>query len=120
LNAFVCAVGDWIMRYGVYFAAHLYFTTYWKQANKATNEHIKRATQILAKLGKASIDDPAEVKALCKQVVAVLHVQSVHLTMPLITEDKCLQHGHMLLHLVFFYYKPTRNSESLMLQIMQC
>jgi hypothetical protein len=41
-----------------------------EQANKATNEHIKRVAQILAKCGKASID-PAEVKALCKQDVAV-------------------------------------------------
>jgi hypothetical protein len=45
---------------------------YLNKPNKATNEHIKRTTQILAKRGKASIiDDPAEVKALCKQVVAV-------------------------------------------------
>ena len=42
-----------------------------EQANKATNEHIKRAAQILAKQVKASIDYPAEVKAICKQVVAV-------------------------------------------------
>ena len=73
-NAFVCAAGDWIMRHGVNLAAHLQFKTspkLFEQANKATNEHIKRAAQILAKRGKASIDDPAEVKALCKQVVAV-------------------------------------------------
>jgi hypothetical protein len=62
------------MRHGVNLAAHLQFKTSPKlceQANKATNEHIKRATQILAKRGKASIDDPTEVKALCKQVVAI-------------------------------------------------
>jgi len=41
------------------------------QANKVANEHIKRATEILTKREKASIDDPAEVKALCKQVAAV-------------------------------------------------
>jgi hypothetical protein len=55
-------------------AAHLQFITspkLFKQANKATNEHIKRAAQSLPKIGKASIDDPAEVEALCKQVVAV-------------------------------------------------
>ena len=34
-----------------------------EQANKATNEHIKRAAWILAKKEKTSIDDPAEVKA---------------------------------------------------------
>ena len=73
-NAFVCAAGDWIMRHGVNLAAHLQFKTspkLFEQANKATNEHIKRVARILAKRGKASIDDPAEVKALCKQVVAV-------------------------------------------------
>ena len=62
------------MRHGVNLAAHLQFKTspkLFKQANKATNEHIKRAAQILAKRRKACIDDPAEVKALCKQVVAV-------------------------------------------------
>jgi hypothetical protein len=54
--------------------AHLQFKTspqLFEQANKATNEHIKRAAQILAKQVKASIDYPAEVKAICKQVVAV-------------------------------------------------
>jgi hypothetical protein len=62
------------MRHGVNLAAHLQFKTspiLFEQANKATNEHIKRAAQILAKRGKASINDHAEVKALCKQVVAV-------------------------------------------------
>ena len=61
------------MRDGVNLAAHLQFktsTTLFEQANKAS-EHIKRAAQILAKRGKASIDYPREVKALCKQVVAV-------------------------------------------------
>ena len=51
-NAFVCAVGEWIKRHGVNLAAHLQFKTSQKifeQANKATNEHIKRAAQILAK-----------------------------------------------------------------------
>ena len=60
-NTFVCAAGDWIMRHGVNLAAHLQFktsATLLEQANKATNEHIKRAAQILAKRGKASIDDP--------------------------------------------------------------
>ncbi len=55
-------------------AAHLQFKTSPKlfdQANKVTNEHIKRVAQILAKRGKASIDDPTKVKALCKEVVAV-------------------------------------------------
>ena len=49
-------------------AARLQFKTLpklFEQANKATDEHIKRATQIPAKRGKASIDDPSEVKALC-------------------------------------------------------
>ncbi len=67
-NAFVCAAGDWIMRHRVNLAAYLQFETSPKlfaQANKATNEHIKRAAQILAKRGKASIDDLSEVKALC-------------------------------------------------------
>ncbi len=51
-NAFVCVVGDWIMRHGVNLAAHLQFKTspiFFEQANKATNEHIKRAARILAK-----------------------------------------------------------------------
>ena len=62
------------MRHGVNLAAHLQFKTsprLFEQASKATNEHIKRATQILAKRGKASIYDPTKVKALCKQVVVV-------------------------------------------------
>ncbi len=73
-NAFVCAAGDRILRHNVNQAAHLQFKTspkLFEQANKATYEHIKRAAQILTKRGKASIDDPAEVKALCKQVLAV-------------------------------------------------
>jgi hypothetical protein len=49
------------------------------QSNKATNEHINRAAQILAKREKESIDDPAEVIALCKQVVAVPTRELVHL-----------------------------------------
>ena len=60
-NAFVCAARDVIMRHGVNLAAHLQFKTLPKlfdQANKATSEQNKRATQILAKRGKASIDDP--------------------------------------------------------------
>ncbi len=59
------------MHDGVNLAARLQFKTspkLFEQANKATNEHIKRATQILAKRGKSSIDDPAEVEALYKQV----------------------------------------------------
>jgi len=47
-------------------AARLQFKTspkLFEQANKATNEHIKRAAWILAKKEKTSIDDPAEVKA---------------------------------------------------------
>ena len=62
------------MRHGVNLAAHLQFRTSPKlceQASKATNEHIKRAAQILAMRGKASIGNPTEVKVLCKQVVAV-------------------------------------------------
>ncbi len=62
------------MRHGVSLATHLQFKTspkVFEQANKATNDHIKRAAQIVAKRGKTSIEDPAEVKALCKQVVAV-------------------------------------------------
>jgi hypothetical protein len=62
------------MRHGVNSAAHLQFKTsprLFEQANKATNEHIKRAAQILANRGKASVDDPTEVKALCNKVVAV-------------------------------------------------
>ena len=62
------------MRHGVNLAAHLQFKTspkLFEQANKATHEHITRATQILAKREKASIDDPSEIKALCKQGVAV-------------------------------------------------
>ncbi len=62
------------MRHGANFAAHLQLKTspnLFEQANKATIQHIKRATRILAKRGKAIIDDPAEFKALCKQCVAV-------------------------------------------------
>ncbi len=62
------------MRHGDNLASHLQFKTspkLFEQANKVANEHIKRANQILAKRGKPSIDDPAEVKALCKQVVGV-------------------------------------------------
>ena len=73
-NAFVCAAGDWIMRHGVNLAAHLQFKTspkLFEKANKATTEHIKRAAQILAKRGRPVVNDPDEVKALCKQVVAV-------------------------------------------------
>ena len=61
------------MRHGVNLAAHLQFKIspkLFEQANKATNEPIKYAAQILAKRGKASIDDPAEVKPLCKQCLA--------------------------------------------------
>ncbi len=111
------------MRHGVNSAAHLQFQTspkLFEQANKATNEHIKRASQILAKRGKASMDDPAKDKALRKNLLQFLHVQSVHLTMPLIIEDKCLQDGHILVPLVFFYYKSTGNSEFFLLEIMQC
>ncbi len=92
------------MRHKVNLATHLQLKTspkLFEQANKATIEHIKRAAQILAKRGKASIDDPTNVKALCNQVVAVLHVQSVHLTMPLNIEGKCLQDWHISVHLVF-------------------
>ncbi len=70
------------MRHGVNVAAHPRFKTLhnlFEQAKKATNERIKRAVQIFAKTGKASIDDSAEVKDMCKQVVAVLHVQPIHL-----------------------------------------
>jgi len=74
-NAFViCDVDGWIMRHGVNLAAHRQFKTppkLFEQANKATNEHIKRVAQMFAKRGKASIDDPTEIKALCKQIVAV-------------------------------------------------
>ena len=55
-------------------AAHLQFKTspkLFEQAKKASNEHIKRAAQILAKRGIASIHVSAEVKAVCKQFVAV-------------------------------------------------
>jgi hypothetical protein len=61
------------MRHGVNLAAHLHFkasSKLFEQANKATNEHIKRAAQLFAKRAKASIDNPAEAKALCKQAVA--------------------------------------------------
>ena len=57
-----------IMRHEFNLAAHLQFKTspkLFEQASKASNGH-KRAAQILAKRGKASIDDPTEVKALCK------------------------------------------------------
>jgi len=57
------------MHHGVNLAARLQFKTLpklFEQANKATNEHIKRVDQILAKRENASMDDPAEVKALCK------------------------------------------------------
>jgi hypothetical protein len=63
------------MGHGVNSAAHLHFKTspkLFEQANNVTNEHIKRAAQILAKRRKASIDDSAEVKALCKQFVVVV------------------------------------------------
>ncbi len=66
LNGFVCAVGDWITRHGFNLSVHLQFKTspkLFEQANKATNDHIKRAAQILAKRGKASIYDPSEVKS---------------------------------------------------------
>ena len=62
------------MHHGVNLATHLQFKTspkFVEQANKTTNERIKRAAQIRAKRGNTSIDDPTEVKALCKQVVAV-------------------------------------------------
>ena len=48
-NCFVCAVGDQIMRHGVNLAAHVQFKTspiLFKQANKASNEHITRATRM--------------------------------------------------------------------------
>jgi len=64
------------MRHEVNLAAHLQIKTsptLFEQANKATNGHIKRVPQILAKRGKTRIDDPAvEVNALCKQVVAFI------------------------------------------------
>ena len=49
-NTFLCAASDWIIRHGGNWAAHLQLKTSLKlfeQANKATNEHIKRAAQIL-------------------------------------------------------------------------
>ena len=63
------------MRHGVNSAAHLQFKTspkLFEQANKVNNEHIKRASQILVERGEASIDDPAKIKASCKQVVAIV------------------------------------------------
>jgi hypothetical protein len=57
------------MHHAVNLAARFQFKTLpklFEQANKTTNEHNERAAQILAKRGKSSIDDPAEVKALCK------------------------------------------------------
>jgi hypothetical protein len=65
-------VGNLIMRRTL--AACLQFKTspkLFEQANKATDEHTKRGTQIPVKRGKTSIGDPSEVKALCQQVVAV-------------------------------------------------
>jgi hypothetical protein len=62
------------LHHGVNLAAHLQFKTppkLFDQANKATNEHIKRTAQILAKTRKASIDEPAEVKVVSKVVVAI-------------------------------------------------
>jgi hypothetical protein len=56
------------MRRGANLAAHLQFKTspkLFEQANNSAKEHINRATQILAKRGKASIDDPANFIALC-------------------------------------------------------
>ncbi len=44
-NAFVCGAGAEIMRHGVNLAAYLQFKTspkLFEQANKASNEHIKR------------------------------------------------------------------------------
>jgi hypothetical protein len=49
------------MRHAVNLAPHLQLKTSPKlfaQPNNATNEHITRATQIIAKPRKASIDDP--------------------------------------------------------------
>ena len=51
-NDFVCVVGGYIMRHGVNLEARLQFKTspkIFEQANKATNEYIKRANQNLAK-----------------------------------------------------------------------
>jgi hypothetical protein len=76
--AFECVGGDWIIRHGVNSSTYLQFKTspkLFEQASKATNEHIKCAAQILAnKRGEASIDYPAEIKALCKEVVWVSEV----------------------------------------------
>jgi hypothetical protein len=72
------------MRHGVHLAAHLHFKSSPKlceQANKATNEHIKRAAQNLAKREKASIHDPAKVKLCASKLFKHMHRQSGHLAM---------------------------------------
>jgi hypothetical protein len=51
------------MRHGINLAAHLRFKTspkLFEQSNKATNEQLKRAAEILSKREKVSIDDPVE------------------------------------------------------------
>jgi hypothetical protein len=75
-NDFVCVVGDCIMRHGVNLAAHLQLKNspkIFKQANKATIMSTLSAQRrfLLSEENQAYIDDPAEVKALCKQVVTV-------------------------------------------------
>ena len=93
------------MRHGVNLAAHLQFKTspkLFEQANKATNKHIKREAQILAKRGKASIDDPAEVKVVCKQVVTV-SARTVGSPYNSINyRRQMFAGGHILVHLVIF------------------
>jgi len=71
---FICVVGVWIMRHGVNLVTHLQFKTLpklFEHVKKSNNKYVKRATQILAKRDKSIIHNPTEVKALCKQVVAV-------------------------------------------------
>ena len=72
--AFVCAVGDWMLRHGVNLAAYLQFKSSPEQfytANQATPENVKRAAEILAKSGHPKPGDLPPVKALVQQVQAV-------------------------------------------------
>lgn len=68
---FICLAGDDFLKGGVNLASHLAFKTSpgrFKTASNATNEHVKRVAEIIARRGRPKAEDAEEVKALHSQV----------------------------------------------------
>ena len=101
-NAFVCAADDCIMRHGVNLAAHLQFKTYLNKLTKQPMNILNAQRRSLLSEEKQAYMIQQKLKLYASKLLQFLHAQSVHLTMPLIIEGKCLQDGHILVHLVFF------------------